>query len=482
MLRQVQQQKMLQKLSPQQIQLVKLLEIPSIEMNDRIMQEVDENPALELGEDIEAISEDEFDFDDEQGETNDDFSLDEYEADDDIPDYKLQTYSDSSDNTRERVVSGSAYSLNEFLLNQLQMLDLDEISEKISEFIIGNIDEDGYLRSDATSISDDLAIILGIDYPVSEIEKLIENIKQFDPPGIAAQNLNECLILQLKRKGENKILKDAVFLLENFFEEFAKKHYEVLVKKLDCTMDYLKQIINEIIKLNPKPGGAFESQLEQSMKQISPDFILENNDGFLSLSLSNGNIPELHVSRKYMEMVNDYKSNTSNQTREAKEALQFAKEKVDSAKWFIDSVKQRQDTLLRTMRAIVEYQKEYFIDGDEKKLKPMILKDISKMTGFDISTISRVSNSKYIQTEFGIFPLKYFFTEGMQTESGEEVSALEIKSILQNSVDSEDKSNPLTDESLSEILSGEGYVIARRTIAKYREQLGIPVARLRREI
>jgi RNA polymerase sigma-54 factor len=482
MLRQVQQQKMLQKLSPQQIQLVKLLEIPSIEMNERIMREVDENPALELGENIEAKSEDEFDYDDNQAENNDDFSLDDYEADDDIPDYKLQTYSDSSDNSRERVVSGSASSLNDVLMEQLRMLELDETSEKISEFIIGNIDEDGYLRSDATSISDDLAIILGIDWPISAVQELIDNIKQFDPPGVAAQNLQETLILQLERKNENKIINDAIFLLKNFFEEFSKKHYEVLVKKLDCTMDYLKKIIAEILKLNPKPGGAFESQLEQSMKQITPDFILENNDGFLSLSLSNGNIPELHVSRKYVEMVSDFKSNSSNQTREAKEALQFAKEKVDSAKWFIDSVKQRQDTLLRTMRAIVEYQKEYFIDGDEKKLKPMILKDISKMTGFDISTISRVSNSKYIQTEFGVFPLKYFFTEGMLTDTGEEVSALEIKTILQSSVDNEDKSNPLTDESLSEILSGKGYVIARRTIAKYREQLGIPVARLRREI
>lgn len=481
MIRQIQQNRLLQKLSPQQIQLVKLLEIPSLEMADRILQEIDENPALELGEGQELEKEEEADFDNEVD--NDDFSLDEYATDDDIPDFGSQMSSGGgAEIIRERMPSGSNTSLNEFLQEQLVLQDLEENDRKIAEYIIGNIDEDGYLRRNVESISDDLAIIAGIEVSVTKLKELISLIQEFDPPGVGAADLKECLLIQLKRKTHSKVVYESIRMLTNYFDEFAMKHYESIIRKMDCPMEELKLMIHEIVKLNPKPGSVFESSLEQSMKQVSPDFILENNEGYLSLSLNNCNIPELHISRKYIDMVNDYKSNIKNQTRESREAIQFAKEKVDSAKWFIDSVRQRQETLMRTMQTIVDYQYEYFTDGDEKHLKPMILKDIAERTGFDISTISRVSSSKYIQTEFGIFPLKYFFTEGMQTESGEEVSALEIKTILQQSVDGEDKKDPLTDEQLSTILSGKGYVIARRTIAKYRDQLGIPVARLRREI
>jgi len=483
MIRQIQQNRLLQKLSPQQIQLVKLLEIPSLEMADRIMQEIDENPALELGESQELEKDEDLDFENGQDSDKDEFSLDEYAPDDDIPDYGPQSSSEGmTEVNSERVPSSSNTSLNEYLLEQLILQDLDEIDKKVSEYIIGNIDEDGYLRRNAEAISDDLAIITGLEVSVSKIYELISFIQDFDPPGVAARDLKECLLIQLNRKTCTKVISDSIALLENHFDDFAMKHYESIIRKMNFTMDELKLIIQEIVKLNPKPGSFFESTLEQSMKQISPDFILENNEGFLSLTLNNSNVPELHISRKYIDMVNDFKANIKNQTRESKEAIQFAKEKVDSARWFIDSVRQRQDTLMRTMQTIVDYQYEYFTDGDEKHLKPMILKDIAERTGFDISTISRVSSSKYIQTEFGIFPLKYFFTEGMQTESGEEVSALEIKTILQQSVDGENKKSPLTDEQLSVILSGKGYLIARRTIAKYRDQLGIPVARLRREL
>ncbi len=481
MIRQVQQHRLLQKLSPQQIQLVKLLEIPSLEMTERILHEIDENPALELGESVELERDDDNDFGDEG--SNDDFTLDEYAADDDIPDYETRSQQGSlPEYTRERMPSGSNASLNDFLMEQLSLQELDETENKIAEYIIGNIDEDGYLRRDAISISDDLSFTVGLEVEERKIKELIELIKNFDPPGVAAADLKECLLLQLKRKTSTPVIQKAIRVLTNCFDDFAMKHYESIVKKMDSNMDELKTIIKEIVKLNPKPGSIFESAFESSMKQVSPDFILENNEGYLSLSLNNSNIPELHVSKKYLDMVNDYKANVKNQTRENRDAIQFAKDKVDSAKWFIDSVRQRQETLMRTMQAIVDYQYDYFREGDEKSLKPMILKDIAERTGYDISTISRVSNSKYIQTEFGIFPLKYFFTEGMQTESGEEVSALEIKTILQQSVDSENKSEPLTDEQLSTILSAKGYVIARRTIAKYRDQLGIPVARLRREI
>jgi len=480
MLRQTLTQKMQQKLSPQQIQLVKLLEVPALEMNERIMREVDENPALELGEDPHASEENDMSFEDEGG-NNDDFSLDDYASDDDIPDYRFQLSGNGVEH-RERVLVSSNISLHDFLQEQLDLQEMEPIESQVANFIVGSIDDDGYLRRSPESISDDLAIQLCLDVSVHKVREMICIIQSFDPPGVGAADLQECLLLQLRRKNQTPLVKNTVRLLEQFFDEFTKKHYDAIIKRMECGMDELKEMIQEIVKLNPKPGSVYGSTMEETMEGVTPDFFLENTDGILQLSMNNSSLPELHISHGYVGMVNDYNSNVKNQTREAREAILFAKQKVDSAKWFIEAVRQRQETLMCTMQAIIDYQYDYFLDGDEKNLKPMILKDIAEKTGYDISTISRVSSSKYIQTEFGIYPLKYFFTEAMQMDSGEEVSVLEIKNILRESVNSEDKDKPLTDEQLCDILANKGYVIARRTVAKYRDQLDIPVARLRREI
>jgi RNA polymerase sigma-54 factor len=484
MLRQFQQQKLLQKLSPQQIQLIKLLEVPSVEMTERVMQEVDANPALELGENAVTEQNDDPLYDTGDGGNNDDFTFDDYATDDDIPDYKTrQTGGESAlDNWKDWLPVTADVTLNDVLLEQLNLQELSEEDRKVATFIIGNIDEDGYLRRTPEALSDDLSIILGLEVPVDTIIALIQLIQQFDPPGVGAADLRDCLLLQLKRKSPSPLHDQTIALVEMYFNEVSRKQYEVILKKMGCSEEALKAMMQEITKLNPKPGNLFGSVLEEKREQVVPDFMLENNDGYLLLTLNSGNVPELHVNRGYLDMVSDFKSNVKNQTREAREALQFAKEKVDAAKWFIEAVRQRQETLMRTMQAIIDYQRSYFLDGDDKQLKPMILKDIAERTGYDISTISRVSNSKYIQTEFGLFPLRHFFSEGMQTDSGEAVSSLEIKTILQESIAGEDKRDPLTDDQLSAILTEQGYLIARRTVAKYRDQLGIPVARLRREI
>jgi len=480
MLRQTLNQKLQQKLSPQQIQLVKLLEVPALEMSERIMREVDENPALEIGEDPQAIDED-LTFNESEG-NNDDFTIEDYALDDDIPDYRSQLPGSGNEERRERVLVSSNMSLHDFIQEQLDLKELTQTDKSIADFIAGSIDEDGYLRREPESLTDDIAIHIGLEVPVSKIMEIIAMLQEFDPPGVCAFDLQECLLLQLRRKNQSVLVKKTLHLLECYFEEFSKKHYDSIVKRMECTMEDLKDMIQEIVRLNPKPGSVYGSSLEQSMEEVTPDFYLENNDGFLLLTMNNSTFPELHVSPNYTNMVKDFNANVNNQTREAREAIQFAKQKVDSARWFIDAVHQRQQTLMCTMQAIVDYQYSYFMDGDEKNLKPMILKDIAQKTGYDISTISRVSSSKYIQTEFGIFSLKYFFTESMQTDKGDEVSALEIKNILRESVEAEDKQKPLTDEQLCDILESRGYVIARRTVAKYRDQLEIPVARLRREI
>lgn len=484
MLRQIQQQKLQQKLSPQQIQLVKMLEVTTEEMKERIIQEVDENPALEFSEGNANEEENEFGNENNAEEgNNDDFTLDDYASDDDIPDDHPMVQKEASYETRRELAADSGgQSINEHLTEQLNLSELNERQRTIAEYLAGSVDEDGYLRRNAATLSDDIAINIGLEASEKEVEEMVRLVQQLDPPGVGAFDLRECLLLQLQRKQQTKMIKDCIVLISDYFDDFTKKHYESIIKKMDCNMDELKLMIQEIVRLNPKPGSVFGSSLGQTMNEVIPDFILENEDGNLQLSLNSGNMPELHVSKDYINMLNDFKSNEKNQTREAKSAIQFAKDKVDSARWFIDAVRQRQETLMRTMKAIVDYQYEYFTEGDEKLLKPMILKVIADKTGYDISTISRVSNSKYIQTSFGVFPVKHFFTEGMKTDSGEEVSALEIKTILKQSVDEEDKSNPLTDEELSDILKKKGYVIARRTIAKYREQVGIPVARMRREI
>jgi len=483
MIRQQLNQKLQQKLSPQQIQLVKLLEVTALEMSERIMREVDENPALELGEDPQSSSDDDLSFEASGEGDNEDFSLGDYAADDDIPDYRSQLPSNGNVAERgERVPVSVNVSLHDYIQEQLDLQDLNQTQKAVADFIAGSMDDDGYLRRSAESLSDDLAIQLELEVSPLYIKSIIVVIQSLDPPGVGASDLQECLLLQLRRKTQTPMVKRTIELLENFFDEFTKKHYDIIEKRLNCTTEELKGMIQEIIKLNPKPGSVFGSSLEQSMEEVTPDFLLENHDGYLQLTLNNSMTPELHISPGYVEMVKDFNGNAKNQTRDARDAIQFAKQKVDSARWFVDAVRQRQETLMRTMQAIIDYQYKYFLDGDESNLKPMILKIIADKTGYDISTISRVSSSKYIQTEFGIFPLKYFFTEAMQMESGEEVSVLEIKNILRQSVDSEDKSKPLTDEQLSDILVAKGYVIARRTIAKYRDQLEIPVARLRREL
>lgn len=481
MLRQSLQQKLQQKLSPLQIQQVKLLEVTGLELGERILREVDENPALEFGEDPQMQEDDLYGYDDAEG-GNDDFNLDEFDRDDDIPDYKTRLESGSSEEQRSFIPVSAGMNLHDFLQEQLDLLDLEGDLKLAAEYVIGSIDDDGYLRRDPQNLSDDLAIQLGVDLSVNQVLEIIHWVQNFDPPGVAAVDLQDCLLLQLRRKHSTPIVADAIRLLEFCFDDFSRKHYDAILKRMNWTNDELKERIHEIIRLNPKPGSMYSSSLQEVLEEITPDFILENEDGVLNLTLNNSNVPELHVNRSYAEMIQDFKGNVKNQTRDARDAIQFARQKVEAARWFIDAIRTRQETLMRTMQSIVDYQYEFFLDGDEKKLRPMVLKDIAARTGYDISTISRVSNSKYVQTDFGIFSLKSFFSEGMQTDSGEEVSALEIKKILRTNIDEENKKKPLTDEQLCEILEAKGYQIARRTVAKYRDQLEIPVARLRREL
>ena len=484
MLRQQLQQKLQQKLSPAQIQVIKMLEVPTLELEERIRQEIEENPALEEGAEVDNDADD-FDegFNEEDGGNNDDFDPEEYMADDDIPDYKLKTNNSSKDDKHEDIPFSVGMTFHENLLSQLGLLQLNEHDRMLAEYVIGNIDDEGYLRRAPESMVDDIVFNAGIHTSDEEMTKVVKLIQQFDPAGVGASNLQECLLLQLERKAETHETALSQLILKEFFEEFSKKHYEKILKALAIDEEQLKKIINEIIHLNPKPGNAWGGNvLEKSMGVIVPDFILENIENQLVVHLNNSNVPELRVNSTYNEMFQDYSSNKKNQTRQMKDAVMFVKQKIDSARWFIDAIKQRQQTLLTTMMAIVDFQREFFIEGDDTYLKPMILKDIAEITGYDISTISRVSNSKYIQTEFGVFPVKYFFSESMTNDSGEEVSTREIKKILQDCIESEDKQKPLNDDALADVLKEKGYLIARRTIAKYREQFNIPVARLRKEI
>ncbi len=372
---------------------------------------------------------------------------------------------------------------HEYQVDQLGLLQLTEHERMIAEYVIGNIDDEGYLRRSPESMVDDIVFHAGIQTSDEEMIRIVELVRQFDPAGVGATSLQECLLLQLERRTQSREVALAERILREYFEEFSKKHYDKINKALDINDEDLKKVVSEIVRLNPKPGNAWGGNvLEKSMATIVPDFILENDEGQLTVHLNNSNVPELRVNSTYNEMFQDYASNKKNQTREMKDAVMFVKQKIDAARWFIDAIKQRQQTLLTTMMAIVDFQKEFFIEGDDTYLKPMILKDIADRTGYDISTVSRVSNSKYIQTEFGIFPLKYFFSESMTNDSGEEVSTREIKKILQDCIDNEDKRKPLNDDSLADVLREKGYPIARRTVAKYREQLNIPVARLRKEI
>jgi len=485
MLDQKLQQKLLQKLSPQQIQMIKLLEVPAMQLEERIKKELEENPALEEGEEGEEVQgEQEEEVNEEQEEREqDEFALDDYLNDEDIPDYRLQSNNASKDDERRDDIPFSAgSSFHESLLSQFNLRTETDRQQILGEYIIGNIDDDGYLRREVENMVDDLAFLQNITTDVKELNEVLAIIQDLDPPGVGARDLRECLLLQIERKGQSSptvVLTKTI--LKDYFEEFSRRHYEKIMAKLMISEEDMKGVIDEVLKLNPKPGGAVNDPYHKSAQQIIPDFILEQTDYGLELSLNNRNVPDLKINRGYSEMLETYTRDKA-AGKQNRDAIMFVKQKLDAAKWFIDAMKQRQNTLLLTMNAILEYQKEYFIEGDDTKLRPMILKDVAEMTGLDISTVSRVANSKYIQTHFGIYPLKFFFSEGMQTDAGDEVSTREIKRILQECLGNEDKRKPLTDEKLTEILQEKGYLIARRTVAKYREQLNIPVARMRKEI
>jgi RNA polymerase sigma-54 factor len=482
MLKQRLQQKLLQKLSPQQIQMIKLLEIPAIQLEQRIKKELEENPVLEEGPEDQYTDQEEG-KDESQNDQQDEFSLEDYMEDDEIPSYRLNSQNYSSDTKREEIPFSLGTTFREQLKTQLGLRKLTEEQEMLAEYILGNIDDDGYLRRELEAIADDLAFSVGLETTYEELHAVLMVIQEFDPAGVGARNLQECLILQIERKDlENPVTALAYRILKNHFEEFTNKHYDKIIQRLGITEAQLKAALEEILRLNPKPGGAVGDSQAKSFHQIVPDFVLEENEGELQLFLNSNNVPDLRVSRTYSDMLESYSANKASASKEEKDAITFVKQKLDSAKWFIDAIRQRQNTMLLTMNAILEYQQAYFQEGDETRMRPMILKDIADRTGLDISTISRVVNSKYIQTHFGIYPLKYFFSEGMQTESGEEVSTREIKKILQDCISAEDKRRPLTDDRLSAILNEKGYQIARRTVAKYREQLGLPVARLRKEL
>jgi len=471
MLKQRLQQKLLQKLSP-------------LQMEQRIKKELEENPALEEGSEEEDIpTEPEDDQFDEKDKDQEEFTLDDYIEEDDIPDYRLQAKNYSKDEEKRSEIPFSVgFSFQEHLESQLSLRDLTEKQKILGEYILGNIDEDGYLRRELINIVDDLAFLQNVETTESELEEVLKIIQDLEPAGVGARTLRECLLLQLeKRDNSQSSMKLAYTILDLYFEEFTKRHYDKIISRLGITEMELKSAIDEVLRLNPKPGGVYSDPFNKTSQPIIPDFILELSEDGFDLHLNSKNLPELRLSSAYNEMLHSY-SRDKSQKKEMKDAVVFVKQKIDSARWFIDAIKQRQNTLLLTMNAILEYQQEYFIDGDETKLKPMILKDVAEMTGLDISTVSRVANSKFVQTHFGIFPLKFFFSEGLQTDSGEEVSTREIKRILQDCIENEEKRKPLTDESLTDFLQGKGYQIARRTVAKYREQLNIPVARLRREI
>ncbi len=482
MLKQRLSQRLLQKLSPQQIQLIKLLEVPTIQMNQRIKKEIEENPALEEGaQEMDNQADD--NLPDEPKE-QDEFSIEDYLAEEDnTPLYKLQTRNYSKDDERKEIPFSQGSTFHENLNSQLGLRKLDETDRKLAAYIIGNIDDDGYLRRDIEAIVDDLAFSMNIEASEEQLRNILNIIQDFDPPGVGAESLQECLLIQIrKKKSDNKFVALAEKILSSFFNEFTKKHYDKIISRLSINEDELRQALDEILRLNPKPGGSYADPQDRMNRPIVPDFVLENHDGEMELSLNDRNVPDLKVSRTYSEMLQDLAAKKRKKTKQDKETITFVKQKLDSAKWFIDAIRQRQTTLLITMEAIINYQEAFFLDGDEKKLKPMILKDIAEITGLDISTISRVANSKFIQTDFGILSLKSFFSEAMQTTSGEEVSAREVKSILAEAIGGEDKKKPLTDEKLTTILQEKGYKIARRTVAKYREQLDIPVARLRKEL
>ena len=462
-----------QKLSPQQIQMIKLLELPTVQLEQRIKQEIENNIVLE---------EEERRTEDEEQQPQE-ISVDEYLREDETPSYKSRMSNYSKDDKQRPVYLTEGRSLQEYLIEQLGYRNLPEREQRLAVYLVGSLDEDGYLRRDLESVADDIAFTVGIETTAAELERVLGVIHELEPAGVGARNLQECLLLQMDQlPSDTPARRLARRILTSYFDEFVKKHYEKLIARLQVSEEEFREAIAEIRHLSPKPGNLYAEGGTDTTPYIIPDFILDYQDGHFQLSLNSYNVPEVRINRRYVEMIRDMVGPDGKVREKDRDAVQFVKSKIDSAKWFISAIKQRHDTLMRTMQTILDYQQEYFKDGDRSKLRPMILKDIADRTGLDVSTISRVVNSKYVQTQFGIILLKSLFSEAMQTDSGEEVSSYEIKTILKECIDEEDKRRPLTDETLMDILNSKGYRIARRTVAKYREMLGIPVARLRKQI
>lgn len=486
MLKQFLQQKLQQKLSPQQIQLMKMLQIPTMELEQRIKEEMEINPALEEGQDESKEDSEKDEFSNEETEkqetdSDNDIDLADYFDADDTPDYKLYANNTGPDQEERDTPLGAGKSFHDLLYSQLGLAALEEDQIHLAEYLIGNLDENGYLRRELPAIVNDLAFNLNISTDANELEEVLRAIQEFDPPGVGARDLRECLLIQIRRsedKGEHIAL--AKLIITKYFDEFTRKHYEKIAKRLELSDEALKPAIDFILHLNPKPGNSM-MESARTIQHVVPDFLLVVENDELKLTLNSRNAPELRISREYREMLEHFAKSKAKDLKE-KETIVFVKQKIDSAKWFIDAINQRNETLLYCMQAIVDYQKEFFLSGDETKLRPMILKDIADIVGMDISTISRVANSKYVQTPYGTFLLKFFFSESLSTDEGEEVSSREVKKILKDAIEGENKRRPLTDDRLAKLLNEKGYNIARRTVAKYREQLNIPVARLRKEL
>ena len=479
--------KLSQKLSPQQIQLMKMIQLPTQAFEQRIAQELEENPALEGGKEESENFDDEFsndEFDDNYDEGNEvietDINVDDYLSDDEVPSYKLSANNYSADDEERQMPYAAGTSFTQYLMQQLNTYRLDEEEKEIAQFLVGSVDESGYIRRELQDIVDDLAFTQNVYTSEDKVEKVLKVVQELDPAGVAARDLQECLLIQLERKEQTPSVALAIDILDDSFDHFSKKHYKKLIQKFDITEDQLRDAIHEIEGLNHKPGGTYSGN-NRIVEHVVPDFAIKIVDGELDLTLNGRNAPELHVSHDYTNMLKGYKE-SKEKSKAQKDAVMFIKQKLDAAKWFIDAIKQRQQTLFVTMNAIMHHQEEYFLTGDERKLKPMILKDIADKINMDVSTVSRVANSKYVDTPYGTKLIKEFFSESMKNDQGEDVSTREIKKILEITISEENKRKPLTDDKLAKILLEKGYPIARRTIAKYREQLDLPVARLRKEI
>ena len=481
---QTQAQQMLQSLSPYQVLVVKLLELPTMEMEERVRAEILDNPALEEGKEPSAqdTAEDfEPDYDGGESYTNEDITLGDYRTEDDIPDYKLQEHNRNRGEVAEEIPFSDSVSFYELLLEQLRMQHLTEREESITEYLIGSLDDDGLLRKSFDKLIDELILYRGIYTNDEELEHILSIIQEFEPAGIGARNLQECLLLQLKRKPDSPLKKIEWDIIDKYCDDFTRKNKEKIMQRLNLSEEIYLEATNELTKLNPRPGSSLGEVIGKNFQQIIPDFIVDTDEGGnITFTLNNGNVPELHLSREFNMLLEEHTTNKENQSKESKDAFLFLKQKVDAAQGFINAVKQRQETLTTTMQAIIDLQRPFFLEGDETLLKPMILKDVAERAKLDVSTVSRVSNSKYVQTDYGIFPLRFFFSDGFTTGEGEELSVREIKHFLEECVANENKDMPYTDDELADMLKEKGYPIARRTVAKYRQQLNIPTARLRR--